>query len=113
MGIKQKTYNILKGKFLVDEDALKNWIFIIFLTVLGLIMISSSHSVDRKVQKIAKLTKQKKELRAQFIATRSDLMKMKLESNIVKKLEGTGLFVSNKPPVKIKSLKSKTKRSNN
>ena len=101
MSIKQKTYNILKGKFLVDEDALKNWTFIIFLTVLGLIIISSSHSVDRKVQKIAKLTKQKKELRALFIATKSDLEKMKMESNIKKKLEGTGLSILIEPPIKI------------
>lgn len=107
MSIKQKAYNILKGKFLVDEDALKNWVFIIFITVLGLIMISSSHSIDKKVQKIAKLIKQKKELRSQFIATRSDLMKMKMESSVVSKLENTGLFVSNEPPIKIKIKKSK------
>ena len=105
MSLKQKTYNILKGKFLVDEDALKNWTFIIFLTILGLIMISSSHSIDKKVQLIAKLTKDKKELRAEFIATRSDLMKMKMESNIEKKLAGTGLFVSTAPPTKIKIIK--------
>ncbi len=109
MNLKQKTYNILKGKFLVDGDALKNWVFLIFLTVLGLIMISSSHSIDRKVQKIAKLTTKRKELRAQFVAVRSDLMKMKMESNIVKKLEGKGLFVSTKPPTKIRIVKSKEK----
>ena len=101
MSLKDSIYNVLKGKFLVDEDAMKNWVFILFLTFLALLMISSSHSVDRKVQKIAKLNKQKKELRAQFVATRSDLMQLKMESAIVKKLENKGLFVSNKPPVKI------------
>ena len=102
MKIKQKAYDILKGKFLVDEDALKNWVFLLFLTVLALMMISSSHSVDSKVQKIAKLNKQKKELRSQFVATRSDLMKLKMETFIVKRLEGKGLHVSNVPPTKIK-----------
>lgn len=107
MSIKQKTYNILKGKFLVDDDALKNWTFIIFLTVLGLIMISSSHSIDKKVQRIAKLNRQKKELRAEFIATRSDLMRLKKETTVIKKLEGKDLFVSEKPPTLIKVLVSK------
>jgi len=107
MSFKNNIYNILKGKFLIDEDALKNWVFILFLTFLALMMISSSHSVDRKVQKIAKLNKQKKELRAQFVATRSDLMQLKMESAIVKRLEGKGLFVSDEPPVKIKIKKSK------
>ncbi len=106
MSFKDNIYNVLKGKFLVDEDALKNWVFILFLTFLALLMISSSHSVDKKVQKIARLNKRKKELRAQFVATRSDLMKLKMESTVVKKIERKGLFVSDEPPVKIK-IKSK------
>ena len=50
--------NILKGKFLVDQNARKNWGFIIFLTSLALLMITSSHRIDTKVQKIAQLNKQ-------------------------------------------------------
>ncbi len=102
MSYKDQIYGVLKGRFLVEEDALKNWVFILFLTFLALLMISSSHSVDKKVQRIARLNKQKKELRAQFVATRSDLMKLKMESDVVKKLEGKGLYVAEEPPVKIK-----------
>jgi len=105
--MKQKIYNILKGKFLVDEDASKNWTFIVFLTVLALIMIASSHSIDRKVQLLAKLTKERKQLREERIATSSDLMKLKLQSAIVKKLENQGLFISDNPPVKIVVRKKK------
>ncbi len=102
MGLKQKIYDVLKGKFLIDEDALKNWVFILFLTFLALMMISSSHSVDRKVQKIAKMNREKKELRSQFVALRSDLMKLKMESNIEKQVASKGLYVSAEPPIKIK-----------
>ena len=102
MGFKQRVYSVLKGRFLVEEDALKNWMFILFLTFLALLMISSSHRVDKKVQRIAKLTRQKKELRAQFVATRSDLMKLKMESAVVERLSVKNLFVSDEPPVKIK-----------
>lgn len=102
MGLKQKIYDVLKGKFLVDEDALKNWVLILFLTFLALMMISSSHSVDKKVQEIAKMNRAKKELRSQFIALRSDLMKMKMESNIEKQVVNKGLYVSTEPPIKIK-----------
>lgn len=99
---KQILDNILKGKFLVDEDAKKNWGFIVFLTGLALLMITSSHQIDKKVQKIAQLNKEKRELRSQFVATKSDLMKLKMESSISKKLEENGLFVSQTPPHKIK-----------
>jgi len=98
---KQTLYNILKGKFLVDEDAKKNWGFIIFLTVLALLMITSSHQIDKKVQKIAILNKEKRELRSRFVATKSDLMKLRMESSISEKLAERGLYISQKPPQKI------------
>ena len=43
--VKQTLYNILKGKFLVDEDAKKNWGFILFLTLLALLMITSGLAI--------------------------------------------------------------------
>ena len=100
--VKQTLYNILKGKFLVDEDAKKNWGFIIFLTVLALLMITSSHQIDTKVQKISTLNKEMRRLRSQFVASRSDLMKLKMESSISKRLAENGLYVSQTPPQKIK-----------
>ena len=99
--VKETIYNILKGKFLVDEDAPKNWSMLIFLASLALIMIGSSHSIDKKVQKIAVLNKEMRELRSAFVATRSDLMKVKMESTIIKKLEQQGLYIAENPPQKI------------
>ena len=99
---KQALYNILRGKFLVDEDAKKNWGFIIFITFLALLMITSSHQIDRKVQKIAELNQERRRLRSEFVATRSDLMKLKMESSISSRLADNGLFVSQTPPQKIK-----------
>ena len=100
--VKQTLYNILRGKFLIDEDAKKNWGFIIFLTFLALLMITSSHQIDRKVQSISTLNKEKRELYSVFVATRSDLMKLKMESSISKRLAENGLYVSQIPPQKIK-----------
>ncbi len=100
--VKQRIYDVLKGKFLVDEDAPKNWRLLIFLAGLALVMIASSHSIDRKIQKIASLNKQTRELNSRFIATRSELMKLKMESSITKKLQEKGLYISNTPPQKIK-----------
>jgi len=99
--VKETIYNVLKGKFLVDDGASKNWGMLIFLTGLALIMIGSSHSIDKKVQKIAVLNKEMRELRDAFVATRSDLMKLKMESSIIKKLEVEGLYIAENPPQKI------------
>jgi len=100
--VKQTLYNILKGKFLVDEDAKKNWGFILFLTLLALLMITSSHQIDNKVQRISQLNKEGRSLRAEFVSTRSDLMKLKMESSISRRLAENGLHVSQIPPRKIR-----------
>ncbi|WP_366836651.1 FtsL-like putative cell division protein [Lutibacter sp.] len=100
--IKKNIYNILKGNFLISDDALKNWKFLVFVVVLMLFMISSAHYADRQVLEIAKLNKEIKELKAEFVDTRSIAMKIKLESNIKNKVKELGLQPSENPPEIIK-----------
>jgi len=50
---------------------------IIFLSTLAIIMIASSHSADRKVYEIARLSEEVKECRSVFIDGRSVLMNLK------------------------------------
>lgn len=95
--------NILKGKFLVEgKEATRNWFFILFLFILAVIMITSSHNVDKKVHQIAKLNDEVNELKSQFVDVRSRLQKVKLESSLLEKLEKRGLKQPEKPPQKIK-----------
>ncbi|MCF6180673.1 MAG: S-adenosyl-methyltransferase [Lutibacter sp.] len=100
--MKKNIYNILKGNFLISDDALKNWKFLVFVVVLMLFMISSAHYADRQVLEIAKLNKEIKELKAEFVDTRSIAMKIKLESNIKNKVKELGLQPSENPPEIIK-----------
>ncbi|CAM1351447.1 FtsL-like putative cell division protein [Tenacibaculum insulae] len=95
-------YNVLKGRFLTDESSFSNWRILIFIVILLLIMISSSHRLDAKVVKIAVLNGKKKELRAEDFDTSTQLTKMRLESSIRKKVKKNGLFPAKKPPQKIK-----------
>ena len=53
--MKKSIYSILRGTFLVSDDSFKNWRIIIFISVLAIVMIASSHSADKKVYEIAKL----------------------------------------------------------
>jgi hypothetical protein len=94
--------DILKGKFLVSDEAPKNWLFIIFVSFLATVMIGSSHSADEKVHEIAALNEEVKELRSEFVDVRSDKQRMKLESKISEVLEKDGLYPSENPPRKIK-----------
>jgi cell division protein FtsL len=99
---KKSIYDVLRGNFLVSDDSFKNWRFILFIVGLMMLMIASSHSSDKKVMEIAKLNKRIKELRYEFVDTRSISMKLKLESTIRKKVLELGLKSSKNPPQVIK-----------
>ena len=99
--MKERIFNILKGTFLVSDDAFKNWRIIIFISVLAIVMIASSHSADKKVHDIARLTNEVKEMRSAFVDGRSRLMRLKMESAVVIKMKARGLQPSVIPPKKI------------
>lgn len=99
-------YSLLRAKFLVSDDSLKNWKFIVFLIFLAMIMIANNHRYDAKNYRITELTNEVKELRSKFVDTRSDLMKLKMESTITTKMEARGIRPSDVPPKKIKVLRT-------
>jgi len=75
--------------------------FVIFLTILAVFSIRAGHSVDEKVLEIARLEDKLKELEAEYLESKSDLMLLGLESQILDKGAKMGLQPSEKPPVKI------------
>ncbi|NOR28675.1 MAG: S-adenosyl-methyltransferase [Lutibacter sp.] len=95
---KNSIYQLLKGDFLVNEDSFKNWRFMLFMVMLMMVMIASSHSSDKKVMEIAKLNKKVKQLRSEFVDTRSTSMNLKLESTIKIKVLELELKPSETPP---------------
>ena len=99
--MKKSIYGILRGTFLVSEDSFKNWRVILFISVLAIIMIASSHSADKKVYEIARLNNEVKELRSALYDGRTRLMQLKMESSVVKKMKEKGLAPSVIPPTKI------------
>jgi hypothetical protein len=103
--MKASIYDILKAKYLVNEDALKHWVFIIYLLLLAMLMIANSHRYEQKSFLIAELNKEVKELRSKFVDTRSELMKLRMESTLSRQMEPKGIMPSTTPPVKIKVLK--------
>ena len=69
-----------------------------FIVALMLLMIASAHSIDEKVMEIADLNKEIRELRAEFVDTRSRTMKLKLESTVRDRVIEQGLKPSQTPP---------------
>lgn len=107
--MKNGVYSLLKARFLLNDDALKNWRFIVFLILLAIIMIANTQRFEQKVFRIAELTNQVKELRSEFVDRRSQLMKLRMESTVSEKMLEKEIFPSTVPPVKIKVKKEEEK----
>ena len=99
--MKNEVYGILKARFLVNEDANKNWRFILFIILLTIIMIWNTNRYEQKIFKITDLTNEVKELRSEFVDRRSELMELKLESTIETKMLEKQIYPSSVPPKKI------------
>lgn len=97
----ERMKQIMRGDFLVRNGALDNWRFILFCTLLAIMMIASSHSADKKVLEIAEINLQVKELRSQFVDSRKQLMQLKMESSVARKMKARGIGTSSTPPSKI------------
>lgn len=108
--MKNGVYSLLKARFLVNEDAFKNWRFIVFIILLAILMIANTQRFEQKVFRIVELTNQAKELRSEFVDRRSELMKLKMESTVSEKMIEKEIFPSTVPPVKIK-VKAEKKKS--
>ncbi|MGO4770674.1 FtsL-like putative cell division protein [Flavobacterium sp. W22_SRS_FK3] len=99
--MKSGVFGILKAKFLINDDAVKNWRFIVFIIMLAIIMIANTQRYEQKVFEIAKLNNQVKELRSEFVDRRSELMKLKMESTVSEKMLEKQIYPSTVPPIKI------------
>ncbi len=101
MKMKKGLLDILKGKFLVSGDAPKNWRFLLFASLLAVLMISSGHQADKKAHKIEGLKEEVRGLRSEFFAKRKTVQQLRMESYLTDIVLQRGLQRSDEPPKKI------------
>ncbi len=107
--MKGGVYGLLKAKYLVDEGSMKNWSFIVFLVLIAMLMIANAHNYEQKIHRIEELKNEVKVLRSEFVDRRSELMELKMESTVARKMEKRGIYPSSVPPKKIKVVKEEEK----
>ncbi|MBI9034040.1 MAG: hypothetical protein JEZ03_06195 [Bacteroidales bacterium] len=100
-GVKRFFLSLLDGSYLRDETFTKQLPFIIYLVTLGFLLIYSRNDYEKKAMQIIRLDKEIKELRFEFIDTRSMLMTTIQQSQIARKLKVEGVEESVVPPGKI------------
>jgi hypothetical protein len=93
--------SVLTGAFLSKEKAVRALPFIFFLTFITLLYIANGYYAEGQIRKQNKLTNQLKELRSEFIISKSELSDLSKQSEVAKRLEALGVKESVEPPRKI------------
>lgn len=99
--IAKRLLSVLDGSFLTRDNVVNNIPFLLFLFGIGIFYIGNSHFAEKSVIEMEKLNRDLKELRSEFISTRSELMFVSKQSEVAKSVEPMGIYESVVPPKKI------------
>lgn len=99
--VEKSLQSVLGGTFLTREKALKMLPYLFFLAMLAIIYIANIYVAERKTRQIKDINTDLKELRYEYISTKSELMFLSKQSQVAKRLENTGIRESRVPPEKI------------
>lgn len=73
--------------------------FVVFLACIALLYIANGYYADDKIREVNKLSNQLKELRTEYIFTKSELMFASKQSEVAKSAEKLGLLEPVVPPI--------------
>lgn len=91
----------LNGAFLTREEVIRRLPYFFFLAFLLTCYIGYGYYTQKTVKELYRVRKEIKELRAEYITTKSKLMFKSKRSEVVKATKPLGLKESTKPPEKI------------
>lgn len=93
---------VLEGSLLA-EKLHRNMKFVLFVAALGIWYISNGYATEKLHRERSELEKEVKDLRSESISAAADLMFIRKQSEVIKRIhkEGLPLEESKEPPVKL------------
>ena len=93
--------NIFSGNFLSKDYVILQLPFILFLTIIALGYIANGYYAEKSVREISRINTELKELKSEYIISKSELMFMSNQSEVARAVAPFGLKESTVPPKKI------------
>ncbi len=108
---KRATYNkpkkkltfldIVKGNFLNRDEVKVHYKYFLLIFALMMVMIYSNHLVSKKIERVNQLKEQAEEYKSRNAYAQSRLIKVKMESELSKEMEGDSLVSLENHPHKL------------
>jgi len=93
--------SVFGGSFLSNDKAFEMAPFILFLGVIAIFYIANGYYADDKIREVNRTSNEIKQLRTEYISSKSDLMFVSKQSEIAKRVEKLGLKEPVVAPMKI------------
>ncbi len=93
--------SLLSGSFLSRGQVVNALPYLFFLTFLGICYIANGYQAERLIRSLYKTNNELKELRSEYITTKSELMYVSKQSEVAKATAKMGLRELTAPPKKI------------
>jgi hypothetical protein len=94
-------HNFIIGDVFSRESFFRILPYLVYLTILAIIYISNTYYAQKTFLQIEKTKGELKELRFQYISSKSDLMYLGKQTEIARRVAPLGLKASTLPPYKI------------
>ncbi len=94
---------LLSGSMVSDKIVLKNFWYIILLTILGAIYIGNRFQAEKINRELTKLNREVRDLRAESLSTSTNLMSVSKQSEVYRLVRerGLGLEELKTPPYRL------------
>lgn len=93
--------SVMSGSFLSRDAAVNALPFMFFITLIVLLYISNGYYAEGQIRKMNKLTNELKELRSEFIISKSELASVSKQTEVALRALPLGVKESVEPPSKI------------
>ena len=93
--------SILNGSFMIKENVVKQLPFLLFLVLIAMLHITNSYYAEKTVRDINTIGNEIKELKSEYITSKSDLMHVSKQSQVAELAQSLGVKESMVPPKKI------------
>lgn len=104
----KKVMGVLGGSFLVREKFVKQFPFMVVVTVLLMVLITNTYVAEEKNREITKTTRQLNDLQVEYIQLKSAIMQASKQSVLSKSLVGTGIKNPTEPVKRINVVGNQT-----
>lgn len=87
----KRIMKVLGGSFLVRESFAKQFPFVLFVTVLLMVLITNTYIAENRNREIARNARMLNDLQVEYIQLKSDVMQASKQSVLARKLKGSGI----------------------